>query len=80
MRILFVGDVVGRAGRTAVSELLPGMIRDWSLDLVVVNGENSAGEFSEGNAGPRVGADRSQERRARAHRKRHRPRVHDAVR
>ena len=45
MRILFVGDVVGRAGRTAVSELLPGMIRDWSLDLVVVNGENSAGGF-----------------------------------
>ena len=45
MRILFVGDVVGRAGRTAVSEYLPGLIRDWSLDLVVVNGENSAGGF-----------------------------------
>ena len=45
MRILFVGDVVGRAGRAAVSEYLPGMIRDWSLDLVVVNGENSAGGF-----------------------------------
>ena len=45
MRILFVGDVVGRAGRTAVSEYLPGMIRDWPLDLVVVNGENSAGGF-----------------------------------
>ena len=45
MRILFVGDVVGRAGRTAFSELLPGMIRDWALDLVVVNGENAAGGF-----------------------------------
>ena len=45
MRILFVGDVVGRAGRTAVAEHLPGMIRDWSLDLVVVNGENAAGGF-----------------------------------
>jgi len=45
LRILFVGDVVGRAGRTAVSERLPGMIRDWSLDLVVVNGENAAGGF-----------------------------------
>ena len=45
MRILFVGDVVGRSGRTAVSELLPGMIRNWSLDLVVVNGENAAGGF-----------------------------------
>ena len=45
MRILFVGDVVGRAGRTAIAEYLPGMIRDWALDLVVVNGENSAGGF-----------------------------------
>src|SRR5262249_17479417 len=45
LRILFVGDVVGRAGRSAVSEHLPGMIRNWSLDLVVVNGENSAGGF-----------------------------------
>jgi metallophosphoesterase (TIGR00282 family) len=45
LRILFVGDVVGRSGRTAVSELLPGMIRDFRLDLVVVNGENAAGGF-----------------------------------
>ncbi|MBH5368250.1 TIGR00282 family metallophosphoesterase [Bradyrhizobium glycinis] len=45
MRILFVGDVVGRSGREAVSEHLPGMVKDWSLDLVVVNGENSAGGF-----------------------------------
>ena len=45
MRILFVGDVVGRAGRTAISEHLPGMIRDWALDLVIVNGENAAGGF-----------------------------------
>ena len=45
MRILFVGDVVGRTGRTAVSEYLPGMIRDWALDLVIVNGENAAGGF-----------------------------------
>ena len=45
MRILFVGDVVGRAGRTAISEYLPGMVRDWALDLVIVNGENSAGGF-----------------------------------
>jgi metallophosphoesterase (TIGR00282 family) len=45
LRILFVGDVVGRSGRTAVSELLPGMIRDFRLDFVVVNGENAAGGF-----------------------------------
>ena len=45
MRILFVGDVVGRSGRTAVNETLPGLVRDWKLDLVVVNGENAAGGF-----------------------------------
>ena len=45
MRILFVGDVVGRTGRTAITDHLPGMIRDWSLDLVIVNGENAAGGF-----------------------------------
>ncbi|MBX6327543.1 MAG: TIGR00282 family metallophosphoesterase [Pseudolabrys sp.] len=45
MRILFVGDVVGRSGRTIVNEILPGLIRKWRLDLVVVNGENAAGGF-----------------------------------
>jgi 2',3'-cyclic-nucleotide 2'-phosphodiesterase len=45
LRILFVGDVVGRAGRTVVLEHLPRLVRDWSLDLVIVNGENSAGGF-----------------------------------
>jgi 2',3'-cyclic-nucleotide 2'-phosphodiesterase len=45
LRILFVGDVVGKSGRTAVLENLPGMIRDWALDLVIVNGENAAGGF-----------------------------------
>src|ERR1700744_1907867 len=45
MRILFVGDIVGRSGRNIVHERLPGLIRDWKLDLVVVNGENSAGGF-----------------------------------
>jgi 2',3'-cyclic-nucleotide 2'-phosphodiesterase len=45
MRILFVGDVVGRSGRTVVSEWLPGLIRDWKLDFVAINGENAAGGF-----------------------------------
>ncbi|HZC57291.1 MAG TPA: TIGR00282 family metallophosphoesterase [Xanthobacteraceae bacterium] len=45
MRILFIGDVVGRSGRTVVYERLPKLVRDWKLDLVVVNGENSAGGF-----------------------------------
>ena len=45
MRLLFLGDVVGRAGRNAVVEALPGLRRRWRLDFVVVNGENSAGGF-----------------------------------
>src|SRR6202166_4190180 len=45
MRILFIGDVVGRSGRTIVNERLPGLIKDWKLDLVVINGENAAGGF-----------------------------------
>jgi hypothetical protein len=45
MRILFVGDIVGRSGRTIVYERMPKLIRDWKLDLVVANGENSAGGF-----------------------------------
>ena len=45
MRILFIGDVVGRSGRTIVSERLPKLVRDWKLDLVVINGENAAGGF-----------------------------------
>ena len=45
MRILFVGDVVGRSGRAIVHERLPGLIAAWKLDLVVLNGENSAGGF-----------------------------------
>ena len=45
MRILFIGDIVGRSGRTGVNERLPGLIRDWKLDLVVINGENAAGGF-----------------------------------
>ncbi len=41
MRILFLGDVMGRSGRSAVAERLPGLRADWSLDFVVVNGENA---------------------------------------
>ncbi|MGD9919987.1 MAG: TIGR00282 family metallophosphoesterase [Pseudorhodoplanes sp.] len=45
MRILFIGDVVGRSGRAIVQQRLPGLVADWKLDLVVLNGENSAGGF-----------------------------------
>ncbi len=41
MRLLFLGDVMGRAGRAAISEHLPRLRSDWRLDFVVVNGENA---------------------------------------
>jgi metallophosphoesterase (TIGR00282 family) len=42
VRILFVGDVVGRPGRDAVEALLPGLRDRLDVDLCVVNGENVA--------------------------------------
>lgn len=41
MRILFLGDVMGRAGRTAVKDHLPRLRAEWKLDFVVINGENA---------------------------------------
>ncbi|WP_294623733.1 TIGR00282 family metallophosphoesterase [uncultured Roseovarius sp.] len=43
MRLLFLGDVVGRAGRRAITENLATLRKDWRLDFVVVNGENASG-------------------------------------
>ncbi|WP_299843329.1 TIGR00282 family metallophosphoesterase [uncultured Roseovarius sp.] len=43
MKILFLGDVMGRAGRKAVTEMLPRLREDWRLDFVVINGENATG-------------------------------------
>ncbi|HEY8579818.1 MAG TPA: YmdB family metallophosphoesterase, partial [Beijerinckiaceae bacterium] len=45
MRLLFIGDVVGRSGRAALTQRLPDLRRRWALDFVVVNGENAAGGF-----------------------------------
>ena len=45
MRLLFLGDVVGRSGRKAVIEELPRLRARYKLDFVAVNGENAAGGF-----------------------------------
>jgi metallophosphoesterase (TIGR00282 family) len=45
VNVLFIGDIVGRRGRQAVSELLPGLRRDLAIDLVIANCENAAGGF-----------------------------------
>ena len=42
LRVLMVGDVVGRPGREAVHQLLPRLRQELSLDLVVLNAENAA--------------------------------------
>jgi metallophosphoesterase (TIGR00282 family) len=43
LRILFVGDVVGRPGRSAIGALLPSLRTDLKVDFAIVNGENAAG-------------------------------------
>ena len=43
MKILFIGDIVGRPGRGMVTSVLPGLIEERKLDLVVANAENAAG-------------------------------------
>lgn len=43
MKVLFIGDVIGKPGRKAVNALVPGLRRQHGIDLVIANGENAAG-------------------------------------
>jgi metallophosphoesterase (TIGR00282 family) len=43
VRLLFVGDIVGKPGRRALADLLPGLRERHQPDWVVINGENAAG-------------------------------------
>lgn len=45
MRLLFLGDMVGKVGRNAVFDQLPGLINSMKTDFVIVNGENAANGF-----------------------------------
>jgi len=45
MKVLFIGDIIGKPGRRAVSKLLPTLVNDNRIDLVIANGENAAGGF-----------------------------------
>jgi len=45
MRLLFLGDLVGRSGRTAAIEAIPRLRAEWKLDFVAVNAENAASGF-----------------------------------
>jgi metallophosphoesterase (TIGR00282 family) len=42
MRVLMIGDIVGKPGRRAVAALVPALRRDLRIDIVVANGENAA--------------------------------------
>ncbi len=42
MKILFIGDIVGRPGRNTVKALLPELKKEYNIDFVIVNGENLA--------------------------------------
>jgi hypothetical protein len=43
MRILFIGDIVGKAGRQAIDGVLEKVIADYKIDFTIANGENAAG-------------------------------------
>ncbi|MGD9631974.1 MAG: TIGR00282 family metallophosphoesterase [Pirellulales bacterium] len=43
MRILFIGDIVGKPGRVIVEQAVAGLVREEQLDLVIANAENAAG-------------------------------------
>ena len=45
MRILFIGDIFGKPGRTIVKDRLEGLVREHTIDLIIANGENSASGF-----------------------------------
>ena len=45
VRSLFIGDVVGRAGRAAITRFIPHLRKKWLLDFVIVNAENAAAGF-----------------------------------
>jgi 2',3'-cyclic-nucleotide 2'-phosphodiesterase len=45
MKILFIGDIFGRPGRTIVKDRLPGLVKKYDANLVIANGENAAAGF-----------------------------------
>lgn len=45
MRVLFIGDIVGKVGRMCVKNLLPRIRNNFKLTYVIANGENAAGGF-----------------------------------
>lgn len=42
LKILFIGDIIGRLARQALAKILPELKKEYDLDLVIANGENAA--------------------------------------
>jgi metallophosphoesterase (TIGR00282 family) len=45
MKVILIGDVVGKSGRDALKALLPKVVEKYKIDFIIVNGENLAGGF-----------------------------------
>ncbi len=45
MKVLFIGDIVGKPGRKALRQGLPGLVNKFKVDFVIANVENAAGGF-----------------------------------
>ncbi len=45
MKVLFIGDIIGRPGRQATGEILPKLKKEYKVDLTIANAENAAGGF-----------------------------------
>ena len=45
MKIIFVGDIVGRSGRNAIEKKLPIIIKKFNPDVIIANGENAASGY-----------------------------------
>ena len=45
MKVLFIGDIVGKVGRMTTKALLPAVVDRYKIDFVIANGENAAGGF-----------------------------------
>lgn len=45
MKVLFIGDIVGKVGRITTKGLLPSVVYKYKIDMVIANAENAAGGF-----------------------------------
>jgi metallophosphoesterase (TIGR00282 family) len=45
MKVLFIGDIIGKVGRITTKELIPNIVNRYKVDMVIANGENAAGGF-----------------------------------